>query len=136
MTVINSEEWVIAVCGLNCAKCDIYQASHGDEETRAKTIEWFRKELELDVDPECDACRGPLEHHWSPDCRFLSCAKEKGHRYCFECDDFPCEKLDEFSSDGYAHHRRTVENMKRMKEMGLDAWIMDQKKKGQCVFCP
>ena len=62
--------------------------------------------------------------------------QEKNHRYCFECNDFPCEKLEESSSDGNAHHRRTVENMKTMKEIGLDAWIKDQKKKDPCVFCP
>ena len=50
------QEWNIAVCGLNCAKCDIYMASHGNKEVRSKLIEWFKKERNLDVDPVCNGC--------------------------------------------------------------------------------
>jgi len=130
------QEWNIAVCGLNCAKCDIYMASHGNKEVRTKLIEWFKKERNLDIDPVCDGCRGSPERHWSADCKFLVCARRKEVQHCFECGDFPCEKIEAFSSDGHAHHRRTVENMKRMREIGLDAWIAEQKRKGQSVFCP
>lgn len=112
MSVKGSGEWDISVCGLNCAKCDVLARG------------------------QCRGCRGPLAHHWSPDCKFPPCAREKGHQYCFECGDFPCEELQKFSSDGRAHHRRTVENMKRMKEIGIEAWILEQKRKGQCLFCP
>jgi hypothetical protein len=45
-------------------------------------------------------------------------------------------ELKRFSSDGASHHERTVENLKRMKEIGIDAWIAEQKRKGQSVFCP
>lgn len=136
MSTLDAEGWDISVCGLNCAVCDIYRGCHGDEEVRAKTIEWFRNELNLEVEPECEGCRGPLSNHWSPDCKMLACAKERGHEHCFECDYFPCEKLEEFGSDGHLHHERTVKNMKIMREIGLDAWIMDQKRRGQCLFCP
>jgi len=29
-------DWIVAYCGLNCAKCDIYEAGHGNEEKEAK----------------------------------------------------------------------------------------------------
>lgn len=106
---MEAEEWDISVCGLNCAKCSLYHNN------------------------QCGKCRGDLEVHWSPDCRFLPCATDKGLQYCSECDGFPCEKLEEFASDGYAHHKQTVENMKRMKEIGIEAWIAEQEK---CTFCP
>ncbi|MHA1582105.1 MAG: hypothetical protein ACTSYM_06405 [Candidatus Baldrarchaeia archaeon] len=44
--------------------------------------------------------------------------------------------VDEFSSDGMSHHKRTIENLKRMKEIGIEAWIAEQKRKGKSVFCP
>ncbi len=31
-----AERWDISVCGLNCAKCEIYLAGHGDEEARKR----------------------------------------------------------------------------------------------------
>lgn len=135
----NSEKWVISTCGLNCAKCDIYEASHGNEKMREEIIEWFKKERNEIIKPEnvrCDGCRGSLVIHWSSDCRMMLCAKKRKLQYCFQCEEFPCTILNKFSSDDIAHHKRTVENLKRMKEIGIDAWIEEQKRKGQCVFCP
>ena len=137
--VENSEKWCISVCGLNCAKCDTYRAGHGNEKLRDEITEWFRKERNETIKSEqvkCEGCRGSVDVHWSPDCRMMLCAKKRGLKYCFQCEDFPCTILNEFSSDGISHHNRTVENLKRMKEIGIDAWINEQKRKGQCLFCP
>ena len=66
----------------------------------------------------------------------MLCAKEKDIRYCFQCEDFPCKVLTDFSSDGIPHHRQTVENLKAMKRIGLDAWIAEQDANGKREFCP
>jgi hypothetical protein len=66
----------------------------------------------------------------------MKCTGERRLQYCFECEDFPCSILDEFSSDGVSHHGRTVKNMKRMKEIGLETWIAEKEREGQCKFCP
>jgi len=139
MKVEGSDKWIISVCGLNCAKCDIYHASHGNEKLRNEIVEWFKKERNKIVRPEqvtCEGCRGALETHWSSDCKMMLCATKKGFEYCFQCKDFPCTIVNEFASDGVPHHKKTVENAKRMKEIGLEAWITEQKKKGESVFCP
>lgn len=133
---MGADEWDISVCGLNCAKCDIHQASYGNEKLLRETIEWFKKERNETIKPEqinCDGCRGSLKRHWSPECKMMLCAKNRGLQYCFQCEDFPCTILNEFSSDGIPHHKQTVKNMKRMKEVGIEAWIAGQKK---CTFCP
>jgi hypothetical protein len=139
MKTENWEKWAISICGLNCAKCDMYEAGHGNQKLRDEIVEWFKKERNETVRQEeirCEGCRGPLELHWSSDCKMMSCAKKKGFQYCFECGDFPCKILGEFGSDGISHHKRTVENLKRMKRIGLAEWISEQKKEGQCLFCP
>ena len=126
------EKWSISVCGLNCARCDIYAAAHGDEKKRDEILEWFRKELDKTIKPEqvrCDGCRGSLEAHWSPDCEMMLCARKRGIQYCFECEDFPCLLIEKFATDGMGHHRRAVERSKRMKEIGLEAWVAEQESK-------
>ncbi|MCZ2856348.1 MAG: DUF3795 domain-containing protein [Candidatus Bathyarchaeota archaeon] len=135
----DSNEWLLAVCGLNCAKCDINQAGHGNEKLREEIVEWFRNERHEKIDPEqirCEGCRGALAFHWSSECKMMLCAKKRGLQYCFQCEDFPCSEVKEFSSDGTSHHKKTVENAQRMKEIGLEAWIIEQKRRGQCPFCP
>lgn len=139
MTAEDPEKWDISVCGLNCAKCDIYQAYHGDEKLRDEIVEWFRREQNETVGPEqiaCDGCRGSVEVHWSPECKMMLCARERGLQHCFQCEEFPCAIVNEFASDGVSHHERTVRNAKRMREIGIEAWIEEQRRKGQCVFCP
>jgi hypothetical protein len=120
------EDWDISICGLNCARCDIYEASHGADEKRAEILTWFKEKRGLDLKPEqirCEGCRCPPEQNWSKDCNMLLCATEKRHRYCFECACFPCQHLERFASDGVDHHKRTVENLCAMKRLGLGEWI-------------
>jgi hypothetical protein len=129
-------DWNIAYCGLNCAKCPIYEASHSDDKLREDLAQHFKCEPEAIV---CEGCRTePLSRdvHWSPECKMLVCARSKGVQFCFQCDDFMCSILKKFEYDGIAHHKQTVENLKRMKEIGLDAWLEEQKRTGQPRFCP
>ncbi len=106
---LSTLDWDIAVCGLNCAKCGARKKG------------------------ECAGCRGSFEQQCWADCPFRPCAEAKGLRYCFECDGFPCDKVEAFAADEWDHHRATVENMKKMKAMGLKNWGAQQPKP---VWCP
>ncbi len=122
------EDWRIGVCDLNCARCDIYEASHVDVEKRGKILAWFKEKKGKDLRTEqirCEGCRCPPVQNWSEDCEMQPCASAKGHRYCFERA-FLCDRLNRFASDGADHHRRTVENLCEMKRLGLEEWIRRQ----------
>ena len=114
----NSPDEMIAVCGLDCGGCDIRMAAT-DKEMAQKIADWFKKKLNEEVkleDIQCSWCRGDREKHWSPDCWILQCCvDEKGLSYCHECDDFACEKLEEWgrSSEKY---QEGLDRLKRMKE--------------------
>ena len=132
-------DWSLSICGLNCAACDIMLAGNGDQDKLKEILDWFKEKRGLDVEPEaiaCTGCGGSLDGHWSPDCGMMLCARGRGHDYCFQCSDFVCEKLEAFAGDGADHHRRAVENMKRIRETGLDAWLEEQQRKGPPVFSP
>jgi len=102
-------------------------------------VDWFKEKRGKTIKPEevrCEGCRGPLEANWSSDCEMLKCARNREVGFCFQCKDFPCQIVSAFASDGTPHHKRTVENMKRAKEIGITAWVAEQDKKGPPVFCP
>ena len=112
----------IAVCGLMCHQCDIFQAS--SDPVRAQQIaDWFKKERGEDVRIEeirCSGCRGDRTQHWSPDCWIRECCvNKKGLEFCCECEDFPCEKLNEWAeeNEGYG------EAVNRLKEMKDSHWM-------------
>lgn len=128
------DKWELSFCGLNCAVCDMYRASHGDSSLHEEVVKWFQENIDPKITyVSCEKCRGPSDKCWTDDCKFRECATEKGHEYCFQCDEFVCDKLDAFAKDGAPHHARTVENLKEMKKRGLDAWIKSQK---EVKFCP
>lgn len=105
----DGRDWEVSFCGLNCARCKMVEQEG------------------------CGGCRGPVEKNWSPGCQFRPCALAKGVDYCFQCEQFPCEGIEAFASDGCDHHRLAVENMKKMLEMGLDEWKASQP---SVMFCP
>jgi hypothetical protein len=57
---------------------------------------------------------------------------DKGLLHCGLCEDFPCSVLDAFYNDGVKHHRLAYENMLRIKEVGLEKWVLEQEEKHTC----
>ncbi len=115
---------MMAVCGLDCGTCDIRQATT-DPDAAQVVVAWFQRMAWLKKDEGiadviergmvCTGCRGDRQLHWSPDCTLLiCCVDEKQLEHCAQCDEFVCEKLEAFATDGQAHHREAVERLKRI----------------------
>lgn len=85
--------------------------------------------------PGCKGCKIIDENHWSLDCKFIKCAKEKGIEACPFCSEYPCEDIMEFERDKYIHHRTILPNGQRIKEIGLEAWLAEQKVRWSCEKC-
>ena len=75
-------------------------------------------------------CEGCPAGGRNPDCAIRICAKEKGLAGCWECDQEPCEKLGEID-EGYPG---VVENRQRIREIGLEAWLAEQKAEVEAGF--
>jgi len=123
------EKQLAAVCGLYCGECNVYMASHGDKELQKRIAVKVSETTGREVKPEeiqCEGCWGPLEIHWTPDCKMLNCAKERGYRFCFQCEEFPCGKLVMFKDKHYPY---VLDNLNRIREIGVDSWLSEQKAK-------
>jgi hypothetical protein len=97
----------LAYCGLTCEKCPIYLATREkDDEKRRKMRaniarkikEHYGEEYEPEDVTDCDGCRteGGRLFSGSRNCRVRTCARRKGLENCAHCDDYICEKLEEF----------------------------------------
>lgn len=71
---------------------------------------------------DCPTCLGG---GGNPDCAIRICAKEKGLAGCWECSEDPCDKLAYREIDGT--HSGSDKNRQRIREVGLDAWLAEQK---------
>lgn len=114
---------LIAVCGLDCTDCDIRKIPT-DDDAAQRMVGWFRsmgwlKEDEgvaeiIERSMYCQGCRGDRSVHWDAECGLLTCCvDDKGLDYCYECDDFVCDQLNEWVQQ----EARYAEALKRLRSM-------------------
>lgn len=89
---------LIAICGLDCEKCDVYIATkNNDNELREKTAKKWSELNNVEILPEylyCEGCRmdGSKTAYCSDYCEIRKCAVAKGFETCRDCgekDDCP-----------------------------------------------
>ena len=95
---MSGREEIIAVCGLECHKCDLYRAWL-DRKAAEHLTGWWRSEGWLEegegadkvmaTAPHCLGCRGDRDKHWSANCGLLKCCvDDKRLATCADCDEF------------------------------------------------
>jgi len=69
-----------------------------------------------EMDCTCRTEGGP------PDCKIRICAKEKGVNTCPLCEEYPCKLINGLAK----HYVMTIQDGKRLQEIGLEAWVKEQ----------
>jgi hypothetical protein len=80
----------------------------------------------------CRGCRLDARHDKCD--IYCCCVTVGGYDFCYECDCFPCQRLVDFTGfnpgKNFAHFRHiAIENLERIKEVGLYVWIEEMNKK-------
>lgn len=114
--LVGTDQEMIAACGLICHGCDMMEATTNPTLAQ-KIADWFKRELNEDVKAEqihCAGCSGDREVHWSPDCWILlCCVDQKGLDHCYQCGEFPCDRLEEWAGE----NDRYGEALERLRTM-------------------
>ncbi len=113
-------------CGIYCGAClcNIVKEAGNIEEVAIKlnrTVEQLT----------CTQCKTALFQ----ECCFVTCCTAHNFNNCSECPDMPCEDLTKFANDGLKHHATTIPNLLRIREIGLDNWLTEQKEFYSCTQC-
>lgn len=92
-----------------------------------------------------DECHGCLSGFVRDGCRncakhgFLECATNHKVTRCYECKEFPCNKLKEFSTkpiiNGVCNHAKVIPDSLRMKEVGVPQWVKEKIAEHTCPKC-
>ena len=106
-----------SICGLFCGACPAFQ-----EECHGCFSDLVR-----------DKCQNCNEHG------FLECSIKHNVKRCYECDEFPCDKIKEFSTkpviNGICNHEKVITDSLRMKEVGISKWISEKIDEHKCPKC-
>ncbi len=114
---MKKETNLISVCGLNCGECEIYLAPDNHEIAKRLVTHFYGMWDDVKTsDFSCSTCRGDRSECWTEECWIRECCIEnKKLDFCFECIEFPCNKLIEWSkeSEKYANALETLKKMKK-----------------------
>lgn len=133
----------IAPCGLNCYKCfanfeggirktslklqsllgsfDIYAERFSSFLPTFKEYPSFKTLLTYLTEENCEGCRKGSCLYL--DCGVRDCYKSKTVDFCFQCDEFPCEKT---NFDPHLK-QRWIQMNKRMKAIGINSFYQETK---------
>jgi hypothetical protein len=108
----------IAPCGIDCGVC----IAHLRPRNRCAG---------------CNADEASKVHHCAV-CRIKNCDElVAGERsFCFECPTYPCARLRQLDKRYRArYHMSVIENLDRIREAGLDAFVEAERVRWECVGC-
>lgn len=101
---------LIAACGMDCGLCLHY----------------------LRAENKCPGCfTGRKVNNKPIKCGIIICRKRRGE-YCFDCDEFPCERLKTLDKRYRIKYGMSeIENLHNIKEKGIDNFVKSECEKYQ-----
>ena len=113
-------------CGLYCGACAsmIIHEQHSDDPSVAHTP----------VPNDESACKG-CNHDGLDNCEIVLCNKQHGTECCAFCPELPCHTIQNFNDTEWPHHADVIENLYRIKSIGIKAWLAEQSKRWRCQNC-
>ena len=139
-SAVGGGEKLVAPCGLYCGACPMYLATQENSQQRlnafAQQFSAGKMQLKLE-DVLCDGC------YWRRPRGLLlpRCASGPALRAdvnvtrCSDCSDVPCTKVTNFNNDGMQHHSEVLENLRRVREIGISRWTKYEEDRWHCHQC-
>ena len=120
-----------AYCGLYCGACPAMLAhQNGELEAFAERI---GRTLE---DVRCFGCKSDIVTSFCATCKLRRCANNKGFDFCFQCEELPCDPFIAFrDAEKWPYHAAVPKNLKRIQQVGAEAWIEEQDTRWRCPKC-
>jgi len=123
---------LLGICGVYCGACSTYRAYNDNDEA---LFDWVIKMGMPSDQVFCKGCGSDLVNEWCGNCKFRKCTKDKGVTYCFECDNFPCQMLIDFSKTR-PHRTLGLRNLERLRSgTSIQEWLKEQEKRWACSLC-
>jgi len=106
MNPVEEESNLVGCCGIFCGLCTKYQSK---------------------APSRCIGCRLGEQHLWCS--IYRCCVMKRGFTTCIECDEYPCERYVRRSWGTDQESRVAQENLKRIKRVGLQVWLEEQRER-------
>ena len=130
---------LMAPCGLYCGVCAVYKATR-DNNIKLKEVlaGVYRGKLpgSENLRPEQVTCWGCLSGQtWAhcTGCAIRACAQGRGLAGCHQCQDFPCQTIQDFPM---AIAKKVImRSVPRRAQVGDEAWAAEEEARYRCLSC-
>ena len=121
-----------APCGKDCFNCPLCIG----EENRENRKAFLQRNNIPDEKYRCKGCRDNngfcpgleilgIDGH----CKMYQCIRSKNVEFCFECDEFPCPRLQPLADRAErVPHAHKIYNLCMIQKMGVDEWVTEHSK--------
>jgi hypothetical protein len=120
-----------APCGLYCGVCGIYVATRdNNEKFKEKLAPVYGAKPE---DLVCDGCLSRRVWAYCQSCPIKSCCRDKKIEGCHQCNEFPCQFIDNFPVP--VGKKVILRAIPRWRELGTEQWMQEEEKRYICPHC-
>jgi hypothetical protein len=129
----------LAPCGLYCGVCAILYATMEDNQKfKERLVGVYKGKIagSENLKPEDIHCRGCLSEEpfgYCGECGIRDCTKGRGYTGCHECDDFPCNLIEDFPMP--VGKRVIMRAIPHWREVGTEKWVRDEEARYVCPSC-
>ena len=125
-----NKDW-LAPCGLYCGVCGVMMA-HRDNNSKFKE----RLSTVYGVSPEdinCGGCKSEKPWTFCKVCAIRDCTVERGYEGCHQCDDFPCDHIENFPIP--VGKKVIMRAIPQWRELGTEKWVEAEAHRYHCPDC-
>jgi len=120
-----------APCGLYCGVCAVLMA-HRDNNVKFK--ERLTGVYGVTVDEiKCEGCLSDELFVYCQTCAIRACTIDKGIEGCHQCDDFPCQLIEDFPLP--VGKKVILRAIPTWRELGTERWMEEEEKRYHCPHC-
>ena len=132
-------------CGLYCGVCAIHIAPRdNNRKFKERLVNLYRggipgkgtlpnsEGLSID-DMQCDGCMSDNRFMHCQQCEIRDCTREKGYTGCHQCDEFPCEHIENFPMT--VGKKVILRSVPYRRKFGTEKWIQDEEARYVCPEC-
>jgi hypothetical protein len=123
-------EW-LAPCGLYCGVCGILYAHRDNNQNFKERLAGFYGTSPDEI--RCEGCLSDVVFKYCEVCPIKTCALEHGYEGCHECDEFPCEHINNFPMP--VGKKVMLRAIPQWRELGTEKWVEAEEKRYLCPHC-
>ena len=132
-------------CGLYCGVCAIYFAHRdNNQKLREGLVKLYKGGISgkgalpnaenlSTEDIRCEGCLSDVRFMHCKQCEIRDCVKEKGYTGCHQCNEFPCQYIENFSMA--VGKKVILRAVPYRRKYGTEKWVQDEEDRYICPEC-